>query len=380
MFSSRLARLLLSALLLSNFPAQARAQSATAASFNFDFRNGAQGWQAGFADYPPSTDLGPAPAGYGLEADVRNLPPEIAGGGTGFYIQGNNHSDDLFMFLKRRLDASDGIVAGQAYEVTYTVVMASNASKDCGGIGGSPGLGVFLKTGASPAEPLALLNSEPRFPSLRMNVDKGNQAVGGIAASVAGNIATDQPCTGSSPYVSIVRTHKHTSPVLANSRGELWLLVGTDSGFEGLTSLYYQRIQVSLQPLAAPPAPVLLTDSATGRAAALDSVMLTADPFAVVNPSNLIAPDHRTRLALFAYNMELRAAEDPSAVITAQAQDAQQQTHALAVESVGTLPDFGWITQVVVRLPDSLANSTEARVTLRLRGVATNQALVRLKP
>ena len=28
--------------------------------------------------------------------------------------------------------------------------------------------------------------------------------------------------------------------------GALWLLVGTDSGFEGLTALYYQRIEVTL--------------------------------------------------------------------------------------------------------------------------------------
>lgn len=63
----------------------------------YDFRNGAQGWQAGFADYPPATDDG----FYGLKAEIRSLPPELGINGTGFYIQGNNHSDDLFMFLKR---------------------------------------------------------------------------------------------------------------------------------------------------------------------------------------------------------------------------------------------------------------------------------------
>ena len=78
---------------------------------SYDFRNGAQGWQAGFADYPPATDNG----FYELKAEIRSLPPELGINGTGFFIQGNNHSDDLFMFLKRRLSSEDGIVAGRTF-------------------------------------------------------------------------------------------------------------------------------------------------------------------------------------------------------------------------------------------------------------------------
>src|SRR5215207_90535 len=156
---------------------------------SFEFRTGSLGWQAGFADYPPSNDNG----FYELRAEMRNLPPEISTNGTGFYLHGNNHSDDLFMYLKRRLSAADGIVAGQAYEVSFTLVLASNAA-GCSGIGGAPGESVFLKVGASPAEPLALLDAS-RFTSyLRMNVAKGNQSQGGLAASVAGNIDNGQPC------------------------------------------------------------------------------------------------------------------------------------------------------------------------------------------
>ena len=32
----------------------------------------------------------------------------------------------------------------------------------------------------------------------------------------------------------------------ANENGELWLVVGTDSGFEGKTTIYYNRIEVIL--------------------------------------------------------------------------------------------------------------------------------------
>jgi hypothetical protein len=53
-------------------------------------------------------------------------------------------------------------------------------------------------------------------------------------------------------YLSLVRTHVPEFLATANSLGELWLLVGTDSGFEGTTAVYFQRIDVELIPLLSP--------------------------------------------------------------------------------------------------------------------------------
>ncbi len=36
--------------------------------------------------------------------------------------------------------------------------------------------------------------------------------------------------------------------VMPNPDGSVWLLMGTDSGFEGRTSLYYTRVSVQLTP------------------------------------------------------------------------------------------------------------------------------------
>ena len=54
------------------------------------------------------------------------------------------------------------------------------------GIGGSPGGSVFVKAGASTAEPVAL---EDGRGYLRMNIDKGNQSGGGESMAVLGNVA-----------------------------------------------------------------------------------------------------------------------------------------------------------------------------------------------
>jgi len=214
-------------------------------ALDYDFHHGALGWTADFADYPPSTD--PDGSLYDLFAGLRFMPRKLTRlPKRGFYIQGHNRSDDLYMFLKRRLSAGDGIVAGQTYRIEYVITLASNAPSGCGGIGGPPGESVFLKAGASSIEPLAVLQSNGY---LRMNVDKGNQSQGGTAASVAGNIANGVPCEQALPYYPfaiIQRIHQHPTNVTANKGGELWLLVGTDSGFEGLTRLYYQSIRVKL--------------------------------------------------------------------------------------------------------------------------------------
>jgi hypothetical protein len=209
---------------------------------DFDFRDGVQGWEAGFAEYSPEME------GMMLDAGIRPLPSELGINGTGYYLQGMNHSDDLFMFLKRRLGSDDGVVPGQEYRVMFTIVFASNAPSGAVGIGGSPGESVYLKAGASTVEPEVYLNSADNH--YRMNVDKGEgNEPSGEAASKVGDIANGLSAEEDPRYVSLKRQHEHQYTVNASQDGELWLLVGTDSGFEGLTGIYYESIVVTLVPL-----------------------------------------------------------------------------------------------------------------------------------
>lgn len=344
--------------------AQAQESSATL-HFSFDFRNGALGWQPDFADYPPDKNVNDL---YELRAGIQPLPAEI-GAGTGFFVQGHNRSDDLFMFLKRRLTSADGLVAGQRYEIHYTLTFASNACTYCAGIGGHPGMSVYLKAGASPIEPMAY------GPNLRMNVDVGAQSNGGMAASVAGDIANGLSYNPSRQYVSLQRAHRHPTPVTAPSNGELWLLIGTDSGFEGLTQLYYQRIDVRLVPIgssppAPTPAPVILDEKNTGRAIALNAATLTREPFTKFTNYNL-SDDVRTRITFFATNLELLPGEDASAV-WAQIEDAQQRIIQVPVEFVGKVPNFDWLTQIIVRMPP-LVLMEEIKFSISLRGSVSNK-------
>ena len=189
-------------------------------TYAFDFANGALGWEADFSDYSRLT------TGLALAADVRLLPAEI-GSTTAFYLAGMNRSDDLFMFLRRRLTTADGILPGRSYVATFRITLATNAGPGCVGIGGSPGESVYLKAGIAPEKPAPVVDGD----NVGLNVDKSNQSQSGLHASVAGNVGADLPmsCGDDAPFVTIRRPHTHPHAVAASPAGELWLLVGTDS-------------------------------------------------------------------------------------------------------------------------------------------------------
>ena len=202
--------------------------------FSFTFEEDTEGWTAGFADLPADYDQ----SIYELDHGHRPLPDGLEG--SGIYVQGHNRSDDLFMFLKRRVE---GLQSDAAYEVEVSVDLATNVPAGAVGIGGSPGESVFVKAGASSVEPVT---EEDRIGHLRMNIDKGNQSRGGAAMVVIGNVA-HPGVTGREYRVKTLNNDGRPLTVEADGEGRLWLIVGTDSGFEGLTTLYYDRITYHLR-------------------------------------------------------------------------------------------------------------------------------------
>ena len=201
----------------------------TDAQFTYTFDGDAEGWTVAFADLPVDYE----PSIFELESGHRPLPEGLPG--SGIYVQGHNRSDDLFMFLKRQVG---GLTPGATYAVSVWVDLATNVPTGSIGIGGSPGSSVFVKAGASAIEPDTFEDSNGY---LRMNIDKGNQSRGGESMEVLGNIA--HPEVEDREYrIKTLDSLGLALRVEADDEGRVWLVVGTDSGFEGLTRLYYARI------------------------------------------------------------------------------------------------------------------------------------------
>ena len=203
----------------------------------WDFTNGTDGFQAGFADYPPADE-----AIYRLRSDYLALPPPLDTSRRALFISGVNRSDDLFMFYKRRVG---GLAPAVTYRASFDIEIATNVPNGCVGVGGAPGEAVWIKAGASREEPLAVDEGG----QLRMNIDKGNQATGGENALVLGDIANSVPCGEPERWeLKPLASGGESVTVTADQEGSVWILVGSDSGFESLTALYYTRVTANFDP------------------------------------------------------------------------------------------------------------------------------------
>ena len=176
---------------------------------------------------------------YELGSDHRTLPAGLEG--SGIYVQGHNRSDDLFMFLKRQIE---GLAPSASYTVSASIDLATNVPQGAFGIGGSPGESVYVKAGATTSEPQAEPDGTGYW---RMNIDKGNQSSSGTQMAVIGNVANPD-VAGDEFRIKNLAGGPDLVTVAADAEGRAWLIVGTDSGFEGLTRLYYDRIAFTLTP------------------------------------------------------------------------------------------------------------------------------------
>ena len=192
----------------------------------FSFVNDAQGFQAGFADYAPGQQ-----GVVAFSATPERVPSPLAGQ-SGFALSGNNPSNDVFMYIWKLVA---GLAPNQPYTVTVSLRFATNAPPGCPG---GPGENVTIKAGASNLQPA----TSTQGGKVVVNFDKGDQAQPGANAAVLGNFAQVPPAgiCGQAVYAEKTLTTGATAPtVTSDANGQLWLVIGTDSGFSGTTKIYY---------------------------------------------------------------------------------------------------------------------------------------------
>ena len=196
---------------------------------NDNFASGKQGWTASFAEYS-----GNNAETYELEEGLAQLPAPLDSSRQSYRISGSNRSDNLFMFLKKR---ADGLKPSTKYRAAFTVEIASNAPDSGIGAGGAPGESVGVGIGMTLIEPVATPDNNNFY---QMNIDKINQCcTDGKDMKVIGNLAN-----GDSAYVYKLITRTGEFTATTGDDGKLWLIVGTDSGYEGVTTIYYTNIRV----------------------------------------------------------------------------------------------------------------------------------------
>lgn len=203
-------------------------QSSMMVSYNFD--TDSEGWETDFADYPKVDE-----SRYELDSKLSVLPEPLNKDDKALKLSGKNYSDDLFMYLKRKIT---GLDPNRRYNLTFNLKFATNAPSKTFGVGGSAGESVYIKAGASQIEPDKAVDSGGDY---RMNIKKGNQDSEGTDMFNLGDFSN-----GSDKEVYTLKTLTNKDPfsVQADKNGELWVIIGTDSGFEGTTTIYYTSISL----------------------------------------------------------------------------------------------------------------------------------------
>ena len=205
--------------------------------FTYTFNEDQEDWVTDFADLPADFDE----AFYELDSGWGALPSGL--GGNAIYLSGHNHSDDLFMFLKTQID---GLKPDTRYQVLFSIDLASNTPEGMMGIGGSPGESVYVKAGATTNKPEVIEDTDGW---LRMNIDKGNQASEGEDMFNLGTLANPNidldTFTGEEFALMTLDSQDRVFSVTTDPDGNVWIIAGTDSGFEGPTTVYYDKVLIT---------------------------------------------------------------------------------------------------------------------------------------
>ncbi|QNL48409.1 hypothetical protein H8S90_16630 [Olivibacter sp. SDN3] len=199
-----------------------------------EFSEGEDGWIADFAEYNgDNVEI------YELEEGITNLPEPLDTDQQAYRISGVNRSDDLFMYLKRQVTDLKPLTT---YRITFTVEFASNARSGGVGVGGAPGESVGMGVGASFEEPVSEPNDNNFY---EMNIGKINQCcTDGEDMVVIGDVAN-----GTEEYVYTMLSNTGEFVAQTDDAGSIWVIVGTDSGFEGETALYYTSVEAVFKEL-----------------------------------------------------------------------------------------------------------------------------------
>lgn len=211
--------------------------SSFVADFQFGNPQTTAGWVASAADYSAADE-----GLVGFVGDVRVRPEDIGSTLQALYLRGNNVSDDLFMFWYRKLD---GFLPNTEYTAGFDVEYISNVSQDCtSGVGPS----TWIKAGLLGTAPVTTVDQTGWY---RVNFDKGQQAQDGGTVVNVGDIRNNRiGCVAGGPYGLWARhSGEDAVTVTSNAAGEVWLILGTESGFEAVHDIYFTRFGVRFRPV-----------------------------------------------------------------------------------------------------------------------------------
>lgn len=207
-------------------------QAFSKVSFSFRFDQDNNAFKALFADYHDDSNNYES---YQMKSAYATAPVPNKESKS-LYLCSMNRSDDLFMGYIRKLE---GLKPNTDYQFDISFRLATNVPADSFGVGGSPADSVYVKTGVFSVEPKLEKDATGVFRF--SNIDIGSQAQSGQDAVVVGNMARQD---GASDNSFTWKAFNSKTNYRSDVNGCVYLLIGTDSGFEGFTEYYLDDVSV----------------------------------------------------------------------------------------------------------------------------------------
>lgn len=197
----------------------------------YPFDKSMDGFEPIFADYYIDGD---GLEKYEMSSDYKRIPVTGAES-SGPYIASKNLSDDIIMGFVKEIS---GLKANTEYKFTVGFKLATGVEGGLIGVGGSPGESVFVKAGVA-AEYPKLGTAEDGAQRI-VNVDTGVQSQDGRDLVVVGDVSKPE----GAPEGFVFKHFGVQCTATTDAQGRAFLIIATDSGFEGFTEWYLANVTV----------------------------------------------------------------------------------------------------------------------------------------
>jgi hypothetical protein len=213
--------------------------------FDFNSNHGEQGWEFAAANYT----LGPGRTleNYGLQSGIREISPRDGAAREGYFLRGENNSDQLFLLINRRFTGQEGLRPDTSYRIDFSITVATNVPSN------SFNFDQSLIVGALSRQPEVRLIDEG-VPTGRLIGNDGQSRVTFPeelnAVAALKNDRVRELGDESAPFGLVYHEHTLTATTRADAAGRLWLIAGMGSSIESGGAIYFERITVRFRPVA----------------------------------------------------------------------------------------------------------------------------------
>jgi len=204
----------------------------------FDFESGDQLWQGGVSDYPVHYE----DTIYFMMSTIKVDNSSFLDASSGLNVTGDNPHGDLFYYFNRKIS---GLEPNKRYKLDFEFLVYAQLLEKPEVLSSEE---LYLKVGAVNHEPgLEKIIWHNDIDYQILNVDKGELNSEGGQDMI--NVGSIKHFTGEIPEVVSGNTFDLNFERETNDKGELWLLIGVDSGIksnltfglEALTVYYRER-------------------------------------------------------------------------------------------------------------------------------------------